>query len=67
MLLAIFLSQFKGNSYEEITKGLQTLNSKMFSQDQIKQIMQTLPTKDDVTNFIFFSVNSFNLKKTIRL
>lgn len=54
--LAIFLSQFKGSSYEELAKGLQNLNSKMFTQDHIKAIMQTLPSKDDVCEYKIFWV-----------
>jgi hypothetical protein len=46
--LSIFLSQFKNASNEELCKNLYELNSKFYALDQIKQITQFLPSKDDV-------------------
>lgn len=46
--LSIFLSQFKGISHEDLCKGIQTLNTKMFNFEQIKQVLNLIPTKDDI-------------------
>jgi len=48
--LSIWLSQFKSISHEEICKGLQFLNTKMFTLEQVKQILTMVPSKDEIQN-----------------
>lgn len=52
--LAIFLSQFKNNSFTEICEGLKNLNQRMFNVEQIKSLLGVIPTKDDI-----ISIQSF--------
>jgi len=48
--LSIFLSQYKTVSHADICKGLQSLNTKMFTFEQVKQVLGLIPTKDDIIN-----------------
>jgi len=48
--LSIWLSQFKTVSHDEVCKGLQYLNTKMFTLEQVKQILSMVPSKDDIQN-----------------
>jgi hypothetical protein len=42
------LAQFKTVPLPDIAKGLQTLNTKMFTPEQVKVISNCLPSKEDV-------------------
>lgn len=44
----IFLSQFKGVSHQEITEAIRTLNEKLLTATHIQQILQFIPSKQDV-------------------
>lgn len=46
--LSIFLSQFKSIPFPDLCKGIQYLNQKMFTSEQVKQIASFLPSKDDI-------------------
>eukprot|EP01119_Soliformovum_irregulare_P012880 TRINITY_DN336_c0_g1_i1.p1 TRINITY_DN336_c0_g1~~TRINITY_DN336_c0_g1_i1.p1 ORF type:complete len:1157 (-),score=445.88 TRINITY_DN336_c0_g1_i1:34-3504(-) len=46
--LSIFLSQFKQYTNKQICDGLRTLDTKMFNEEQVKQLGAIIPSKDDM-------------------
>jgi len=46
--LSILLSQFKGVSLSEVAKGILNLNMRMFTPEQMKQLSNSIPSKEDI-------------------
>jgi len=45
------LAKFKGvSSFDELVKGLRTMNRRMFTLEQVKQVAAFMPGKDDIAN-----------------
>lgn len=55
----IFLSQFKGNTHQEICEAIRTLNEKFLTSTHIQQILQFIPSKQDVIE-IYISIVEIN-------
>ncbi len=47
--LAIFLAKMKALSLDDLCEGIAHMNKKIFTMDQVKQLMGFIPNKDDVS------------------
>jgi hypothetical protein len=55
--ISIFLSQFKNQSQEELCEGIKSMNPRMFTLEQVNQLLGSVPTKDDVTSILLYLQN----------